>query len=150
MEQKHLPTSQPPILAYHSARLESQAQFPIAYKISVTVAIVAASWVIFLAWFMPVHRREYLGIFHDFHFELPTITKVMIAIPDEWFVNAATVLLSLIFGVQITAQSKRNATIFHLMIMVLCALIFFAFHEAFSHPMNLLIQAITGPPGGIK
>jgi type II secretory pathway component PulF len=115
--------------------------------------IVCVSWVTLLAsiacltltaWYIPVNRRIFFGIFRDFGAELPSLTKVMLCIPDQAFHVAGGVIVCFILISQWRARAKSIAVIIHLCAIVACCVILLIYREAMFQPLFSIMQSING------
>jgi hypothetical protein len=113
----------------------------------------AVSWVMlmlvlgcgaYLAFFMPRGVRAYEEIFKDFRVELPAATKAILMIPPWVYYLAGAALAAPGIALQLMLRSKRDAAVFHVLLIALSGIIYTLYHEAMLQPMISLIQSVSG------
>ena len=106
--------------------------------------VIACGCLAFLAWNVSTDRRIFVGLFNDFEVELPSSTRLILAIPDLAFPAVAVLLATAMLAVQWFACEKRNATVFHMFVIAVSCLAFVAYRESLIRPLVSLIDALSG------
>jgi type II secretory pathway component PulF len=98
-----------------------------------------------LAWYIPRDRAAFKTLFADFHMELPSVTQVMLAIPDVAFPLAAGVAAAGAIFVQLRVRTKASAALFHVLVLLGCAVVYAIYRECMTQPFYQTIQIIHSP-----
>ena len=106
-------------------------------------ALLAAAAAAF-AWYVPRDRDALRSIYRDFHLELPRSTRLICAVPTAAIVASAALAAVLGLFVQLRSDSKRSASLVHMLLTVAFGIAFLLYHEAMGSPFITLVRGISG------
>jgi len=121
---------------------EPREELPLACTVSWAAFALALLCLVLFGWYVPADQDWHRRVFLDFHSPIPTSTKIVISIPGLAIQIVAGLLAAAALAVQWRTRDRRNAALFHMLIVLCCCVAFLAYREAVQETMSMLIQAL--------
>lgn len=97
------------------------------------------------SWYVPYQRESTKRIFEDFKLKLPPATQFAFSVPTSAVIGVSIAAIVGALTIQLSARSKRSASIAHLLLVFTYGLVFLAYREAMGTALFTLIDGITAP-----
>jgi hypothetical protein len=109
-----------------------------------TSFVIGLACIGFLALYIPVARRGFVGMFQDFDMQLPSATRFMLAIPDLAFPAIAAACAIGMVALQFRTRARNAATAFHVLVVILSCVILVIYQLLLFQPLSTLIRDLSG------
>ncbi|HEY5314718.1 MAG TPA: hypothetical protein VIK18_19445 [Pirellulales bacterium] len=117
-----------------------------AAAVSWAVLLLELTCLGFVAWYIPMDRQRFMAPFRNFDLELPSVTILMLNIPDLAIWIAAALLAMMSCALQWRLRSKVAAAIFHMLVITFCCVTLVAYRESLFQPPSVHAHGLSVNP----